>query len=420
MNFQLKKISMAATLLLASHQIFPNNKETKTIVLSSPLLRVADNAGVFHGPIIDILQTRIDFVNLVQGTKTWNGAILDVAIEGKNETLKIYCRRPEIICGATFLAIAPDHELALQLATPEHKQTVTNFVQQRTAQSLFDRQMNATTQAVPTGAYGINPFTQERLPIYVSDYAIECFDVRHSKARLAVPAHNSKDLEIARLYHLPIKLVVEVGFNAQGKKEDIAAPLIDKHGHLTEAYLGEYNGCIVINSNDLNNAPLKDAAAYVIEVLEKNNRGKAHTQTIQYHYNNALYSIKDLAKIESALHKNIPAGPQAEQFKKELAIALNYAQADFLEIGEKFLINLKNTRSLMVALMEESCELRNIDNCYLLHWSQLQGEINEKEVFRRDITSMKAFTIFCKDLVNFLGDFAHSCPKALENIRKQN
>lgn len=420
MNFQLKKLSMIATLLLAGSNIFANTKENKTIVLSSPLLRVADNAGVFHGPIIDILQTRIDFVNLVQGTKTWNGAILDVAIEGSNKSLTIYCRRPEIICGASFIAIAPDHELANSVATAEHKNAVANFVAQRTAQSLFDRQMNSTTQAVFTGSYGINPFTQERLPIYVSDYAIECFDVRQSKARLAVPAHNSKDLEIAHIYNLPIKLVVEVGVNAHGKKEDIAAPLLDRHGNLTEAYLGEYNGCIVVNSDVLNKTALKDAATYVINALEKNNRGKAHTQTIQYDYNNALYSIKDLAKIESALHKNMPTGAQAEQLKKELAIALNYAQADFLEIGEKFLINLKNTRSLMVALMEESCALRTNDNCYLLHWSQLQGEINEKEIFRRDITSMKAFTIFCKDLVNFLGDFAHSCPKALENIRKQN
>ena len=419
MNFQLKKLSIFATLLFTYPQIFAN-KETKTIVLSSPLLRVADNAGVFHGPIIDILQTRIDFVNLVQGTKSWIGAILNVAIEGCNEVLTIYCRRPEIICGASFIAIAPDHELALKLSTTEHKHAVTRFVTERTAQSLFDRQMNSTTQAVFTGSYGINPFTKELLPIYVSDYAIECFDVRQSKTRLAVPAHNSKDLEIARLYNLPIKLVVEVGYNAHGKKEDIAAPLIDKQGNLTEAYLGEYHGCVVVNSNILNNAALKDAAAHVVDFLEKNNIGRAHTQTIQYSYNNALYSIKDLAKIESALYKNVPMNNQTEQLKKDLAIALNYAQADFLEIGEKFLINLKNTRSLMTALMEESCALRNNDNCYLLKWTQLQNDVNEKEIFRRDITSMKAFTIFCKDLVNFLGDFAHSCPKALENIRKQN
>jgi Leucyl-tRNA synthetase, Domain 2 len=419
MNFQIKKLSILATLLFLSADVAAN-KETKTIVLSCPLLRVADNAGVFHGPIIDILQTRMDIVNLVQGVKTWSGIILDVAITDSNETIKIYCRRPEIMCGASFIAIAADHELATKIAVGGHKNAVTNFVMQRTTKLLFDRQMSSTNEAVFTGAYGINPFTQQLLPIYVSDYAIECFDVRQSKARLGIPAHNSKDLEFAQLYKLPVKLVVDVGYNAHGKKEDIAAPLLDKHGNLTEAYLGEYQGCIVVNSNDLNNAPLKDAAAYVIDYLEERNLGQAYSQTIQYDYNNALYSINDLAKIESALYKNMQTNHQTEQLKKDLAIALNYALADFLDIGEKFLINLKNTKTLMIALMQESCQLRNNDNCYLLRWSQLQGDINEKEVFRRDITSIKGFKIFCKDLVNFLGDFAYSCPKALENIRKQN
>jgi hypothetical protein len=422
MNFYIKKLSIITMLAFLCPQIFASkeSKETKTIVLSSPLLRIADNAGVFHGPIVDILQTRIDFVNLVQGTKSWNGVIMDVAVAHSNQVVTIHCRRPEIICGASFIAIAPDHELATTLATAEHENAVTNFIAQRMNKSLFDRQMSATTQAIFTGSYGINPFNQELLPIYISDYAIECFDVRQCKARLGVPAHNSKDLEFAHTYKLPIKLVVDVGYNAHGKKEDIAAPLLDKHGNLTEAYLGEYHGCIVVNSPILNNAPLKDAAAYVIDYLEERNIGKTHSQTIQYDYNNALYSIKDLAKIESVLYKNSPENSQTEQLKKDLAIALNYAQADFLEIGEKFLINLKNTKALMIALMEESCALRHNNNCYLLQWSQLQGDINEKEIFRRDITSMKAFTIFCKDLVNFLGDFAHSCPKALENIRKQN
>lgn len=419
MKFKMKKISIIASiLLLLPHIIF--NKEVQSYTLTSPLLRVADNAGVFHGPIVDILQTRMDIVNLVQGTKSWHGIILNVPLANNSQSLSIYCRRPEIICGATFIALAPDHQLARSIATPAHQSAVQSFIDQRLNKTLFDRQMSATNTSIFTGAYAINPFTQEQLPIYVSDYAIECFDIRHSKCRLGVPAHNSKDLEIAHAYNLPVKLVVDVGYNAQGKKEEIAAPLFDKKGHLTEAYLGEYNGCVIVNNKTLHNAPLKDAAAYVIDYLEERNLGRAHTQTMQYDYNHAQYPIKDLAKIETALYKNTPVNEQTDQLKKELAIALNYAQADFLEIGEKFLINLKNTRSLMIALIEESCQLRNNNTCYLLQWAQLNDEFNEKDIFRRDITSIKALTIFCKDLVNFLGDFAHSCPKAFENIRKQN
>jgi hypothetical protein len=419
----MKKLFIVASLLLIS-QFNMQAKEAKTIVLSSPLLRVADNAGIFHAPILDILQTRIDIVNLIQGEKKWDGIVMNVKVADSDHTLQIYCRRPEIICGATFVAMSPDHELAENIATPEHKTTVLNYIQNNIKKSLYDRQMSSTNDAAFTGSFAINPFTQERLPIYISEYAIECFDIRHSKVRLGVPAHNSKDLDFARKHNVPVKLVVDVQGNLRGQNDEFgpvcAAPLLDKSGHLTEAYLGEYSACVITNSDVLNNTSLKDAASYVIDYLEKNNCGYAHTEVLQYRHNNQLYSIKDLAKIETAVYKNSTQNSQINELKKELKIILNYAQADFLEIGEKFLINVENMKSLMIALIHESCELRANNNCYLMQWAQLKDGVNAKDVFRRDITTVKDFTIFCKDLVNFLSDFAHSCPKALQNIRNQN
>ncbi|MBP6870066.1 class I tRNA ligase family protein [Candidatus Babeliales bacterium] len=421
MNF--KKVCLIASMLFIEQQVL-TNKDQKTISLSCPLLRVADNAGIFHAPMVDILQSRIDFVRLVQGEYAWSGAVISVKVADSDTILTVYCKRPEILHGAAFIAIAPDHESATTIATAQHQQAVSQFIASRLNQNLYDRQMSSTNEAIFTGSYAINPFTQESLPVYISDYAIESFDIRKSKARIGVPAHNSKDLEIARTYNLPIKLVVDVQHHLQGKKDDmgpvVAAPLLDKHGNLTEAYLGEYAPCIVVNSGVLNNASLKDAAKHVIEHLKENNAGYAHTEILQYSYNNQLYSIKDLTKLESTLYKNGGATAQVQELKKELQVALNYIQADFLDIAEKFLINIKNTKSLMVALIIEDCEIRANNDCYLLHWTNLPGEFKEKEVFRRDIKSIRQFTLFCKDLVNFLGDFAHSCPKALENIRKQN
>lgn len=421
----MKKLFLAISLLFLN-QASLESKDPKTIVLNSPLLRVADNAGIFHAPIIDILQTRIDIVNLIQGIKNWVGVIMTVKISDTDHALTIYCRRPEIIYGATFVTIAPDHELVAALTKPEHKAAVAKFTTTINNQTLYDRQINSTNDGVFTGSYAINPFTHELLPIYISDYAIECFDIRHSKTRLGFPAHNSKDLDFARHHSLAIKIVVDVQRHIQGKTDDFgpvcAAPLVDKHGNLKEAYLGEYSACIVTNSDVLNDASLKDAAAYVIDYLEANNCGYPHTEILQYRHNNQIYSIKDLAKIESAVYKNTTQSTQINALKQDLKVVLNYAQADFLEIVEKFIINIKNTKTLMISLIEESCALRSNSNCYLLQWSQLKDNEydNEKDIFRRDITSMKDLTLFCKDLVNFLGDFAHSCPKALENIRKQN
>lgn len=420
MNFQIKKLLTAIIVAHCYTLNIQSNTEIKEPVLKCALLKSADQMGIFHAPMVDILQARIDFLHLVQGLKIWSGIILDIAIEGTNSVLKIYCRRPEIIHGASFIAISPDHEIATTIATAEHQLAVLDFIAQTTQKSLFERQIDSNDKALFTGAYGINPFTQERLPIYISDYAIECFDVRKNKTRLGVPAHNSKDLTFAHLHKLPIKIVVDVQTNAQGKKADIAAPLLDKHGHLTEAYLGEYNGCIVTGNQTLQNLSLKDAAQYVTDYLIMRQQCITHTEKILYEYNKNIYSIIDLAKFEAALTKSSGTNIQLNELKKDLKIALNYAQADFLEIGEKFLINVKNNKSLMVVLIEESCALRKNEQCYLLRWAQMKGNVNEKEIFRRDITSLKAFRNFCKDLINFLEDFAYSCPLAFENIRKQN
>lgn len=415
----MKKLLLAACLLY-SNQIYLD--APKSFALSSPLLRAADNAGVFHTPIIDILKTRIDIVDLINGTKSWNGAIVTTNIANSHDSLSIYCRRPEIIAGATFVTISPDHKLAQTIATAQHSKAVADYIATKMSKSLYDRQMSSTNDAVFTGAYAINPFTQDRLPVYISEYAIECFDVRKNQTRLGVPAHNSKDLDFARKHNLPIKLVVDVQGNSRGNTEDLgcAAPLLDNNGNLTQAYLGEYSACITINSGVLNNMSLKDAAAHVINFLEKNNCGHAHSELLQYNHNNHLYSIKDLTKVETAIFKDGSQSAQIDALKKDLKIILNYVQADFLEIGEKFLINVENMKSLMIALIYESCELRGNNDCYLMQWAQLKGEVNAKEVFRRDITTLKGFALFSRDLVNFLGDFALSCPKAYENIRSQN
>ena len=412
----MKKISILSCLLLLS-----SNYTQANITLSSPLLKIADNAGIFNGPIVDILLTRIHVIALIKGEKEWNGSIMKLAIhENKNLSLTTYFRRPEIIFGATFVVVTPDHKNLHALITQDQKKVVEEYLSTVKNKSLYDRQMNATLQGAFTGSYAINPVSKDLLPIYVSDYAIECFDSRRSQTRIGVPAHNSKDFDFAKFHKLPMRLVVDIEHRLAGKTDDfgpvVAAPLLDKNGALKEAYLGEYRECIITHSDHLNEMHLKDAAAIVIEYLEQNDLGYAHKELLLYDYNNQKYSINDIAKIEAAVYKNPTQSQQVIDQKNELRNILIYAQADFLEEVERFIINVKNTRSLMVALIEESCALRKNPDCYLLRWSHFKGDENEKDVFRRDITTTKELIIFCKDLVNFLSDLAHSCPNALKNI----
>jgi hypothetical protein len=392
------------------------SKEQKNIILESKLLEMADKSGAFHGPIIDILKTRADLIAFNQGEKTWKGSIISIDIDQSHESLEIYCRRPELLFGATFITISPDHPFALDITIPSIKNTAYNYIETFKKLTYLERQNKTTNDALFTGAYGINPLTKERLPIYITDDSIECFDVRKGKTHLGFSAHNSKDLEFARRHNLPIKIVVS-GPKTDAHGHNMALPLIDKQGNLKEAYLGEYKECFLINSGFLNNLSLEEAYRLVSDKLYHENQMQSHEELLLYQYNNTLYSIKDLAKIEATLYKNMP---NHEHLHNDFRIILNYIQADLLEITEKFLINVKNTKVLMVALIEESCKKRENNNCYLSRWCHLEGNESEKTVFRRDIVTIRDFTIFCRDLVFFLGDLAHSCPNALDNVKRQN
>lgn len=409
----MKKISiLACILLLHSNYTQPNIK------LTSPLLRIADSAGMFNAHIADILLTRLDVIDLVQGEKEWNGSVMKIAVNGiKNINLTAYVRRPEIIFGATFITINQDHELVNLLVIDQQKKQVDTYLASMQNKSLYDRQMNATLDGVFTGSYAINPINKDLLPIYISDYAIESFDARRSKTRLGIPAHNSKDFEFAKIHKIPVKIVIGVpSKDTNDQTPTIAAPVLDKNNILKEAYLGEYSECFITQSGDLNNLSLKDAAQVVLEYLTQNNLGGAYKALLKYHYNGQDYSIRDISKIETVLHKNNDKSAYIIEQKNTLKTILVYAQADLLEIVEKFLVNVKNTKSLITALIEESCALRKTPESYLLRWCHLSNDQSEKEIFRRDITSSKELSMFCKDLVNFLSDLAHSCPHALKNV----
>lgn len=398
----------------------------KNMKLKNPLLEAADTAGFFNGPILDILRTREAMIDLVTGKKMWRGAIVNLQVDNTHLELAAYTRRPEALFGATFVVVTLDHPKLMDFVTSEQIESVKAHITKKEHKSLYDRQINASTDMVFTGSYAINPVNQEKLPVYISDYAIETFDIRRTHTRIAIPAHNSKDFEFAKKHKLPIKIVVTAPDNLIGVDNNsglvIAAPNLDNTGKLKEVYIGEYRECTLQNSGFLNNMEIHHAAKKVINFLEEHGTGIAHEEPLQYKYDNQYHSIKNLTKVESFIYEKkdlFPAETLAEKIE-ELKVLLNYAQADFLEIVEPFFVNARNTKELMIDLIEESCRRRDNPHCYLLRWCHLNNNEDERTVFHRDINSVRELTIFCKDLVNFLGDLAHSCPRALEDLRKRS
>lgn len=120
--------------------------------------------------------------------------------------LELYTTRPDTICGATFVVMAPEHELVQQITAESEREAVINYVEAAAKKSDFERtQLQKQKSGVRTGAFALNPATGEPIPILVADYVLGGYG---SGAIMAVPAHDERDYEFAQMYGLEIRQVV--------------------------------------------------------------------------------------------------------------------------------------------------------------------------------------------------------------------
>lgn len=136
------------------------------------------------------------------------GAEVVFDIEGRDEPVTVYTTRPDTLFGATFMVVAVDSDLAAELAAGSDTEADFNtYLEQVKATSEMDR---LSTDRPKTGVflnrYAINPVNGERLPIWASDYVLADYG---TGAIMAVPAHDQRDLDFAKTFDLPIRVVVE-------------------------------------------------------------------------------------------------------------------------------------------------------------------------------------------------------------------
>ncbi|MBP9764754.1 class I tRNA ligase family protein [Candidatus Babeliales bacterium] len=386
-----------------------------TFILKNNLLKAADQGGLFNAAIIDIIKVRQKVKEFILGKLIWHGATCNFSVIKADGTatdvsLAILMKRPETLFGASFIVVTPAHPLATQLTTPETQDAVHAFIKKSQQKTVAQRYDNIDNHAIATGLYTLNPFTHEKMPIFISDYIIEGYDARHSHGHVGVPAHDHNDFTFAHQHKLPIKLVI-TSFDPLG----ISNPQFHKTTkQLIEAYPGDYDDCTIINSDFLNGS-IKDAHDAAVAYIVQNQLGTEYQKTLIYQTGNKHYSIHELYMIEQTLQKEKRelSGAQKELF----SVLMAQAQADFLTIVEQFLVNAKNARELMVELVEESCTVRNNKDAYLIKWANLNSSEPEKYIFKRDIINFTNMHKFCTELIDFLGDFASSCTNALEAIK---
>lgn len=135
------------------------------------------------------------------------GAEVNFAVDGSDQSITVFTTRPDTLYGATFLVLAPEHELVATLTTDEQKSDVESYISEANKKSDIERQdTNREKTGVPTGSFAINPVNGEKVPIWIADYVLTGYG---TGAIMAVPAHDERDNAFAKKFVLPVIEVIE-------------------------------------------------------------------------------------------------------------------------------------------------------------------------------------------------------------------
>ena len=179
------------------------------------------------------------------------GAEIDFKVADQTAILTVYTTRPDTVFGVDFLVVAPEHALIQEIVPASHQQEVNDYIAYVKSRSERERIAEKKITGCFTGAYVVNPFNQQRIPIWISEYVLAGYG---TGAIMAVPCGDDRDFKFAQHFNIPITNII-------GDAYDGTAANPTKEGVLS-------------NSDFLNGMIQKDAIAVVIEKLEAMGIGK--------------------------------------------------------------------------------------------------------------------------------------------------
>lgn len=261
--------------VLANEQVLPDGTSER-----SGAMVVKKKLTQWYFRITDYADRLLDDLDQLEGrwpTKVLNmqrnwigrseGAEVEFEIDGHDTSVPVFTTRPDTLYGTTFMVVAPDSDLAGELAdgsTAEVREKFQKYLEQTQKQSEIDRQnTDREKTGVFLGRYATNPVNGERIPVWVADYVLA--DYGHG-AIMAVPAHDQRDLDFALKFNLPVRVVLDVR-DTDGKQ--FADP--------AETGIALLGDGVLVNSAELDGLQ-KDAAIHKsIEILEQRNTGRSAT-----------------------------------------------------------------------------------------------------------------------------------------------
>lgn len=193
------------------------------------------------------------------------GAAVKFATES-DEIIEVFTTRPDTIFGATFMVLAPENPLVEKLTTAEQKIEVQNYIEETSKKTERDRMSDVkNVSGAFTGSYALNPFTQKKMPVYISDYVLMGYG---TGAVMAVPAHDERDHRFAKKFGLEIVNVIKNEVDVQ-----------------EESYDSKDSVCV--NSDFLNGLNYTEAKNKIIAEIEDRDLGHG---TTNYRQRDAIFS----------------------------------------------------------------------------------------------------------------------------------
>ena len=225
-------------------------------VVRKPMRQWMLRITAFAGKLLEGLDEIEWSDSLKEMQRNWigksEGAEVRFQVADSDEVITVFTTRPDTLFGATYMVLAPEHVLVDKLTALEQKEAVEEYRAFTARKSDLERtELAKEKTGIFIGACAINPVNNERIPIWIADYVLSTYG---TGAIMAVPAHDSRDLEFAEKFNLPVLKVVK-------------AP----EGQDSIGFVGEG---ISVNSGFINDLPTPEAKQKMIDWLTKNQVGQ--------------------------------------------------------------------------------------------------------------------------------------------------
>ncbi|MBR5394253.1 MAG: leucine--tRNA ligase [Bacteroidaceae bacterium] len=225
-----------------------------------------------------IKETQKNWIGRSEGAEIEIPYVISPSGESEGGRFTIFTTRADTMFGVTFFVLAPESELVDKVTTPEQRKAVDEYIKYVKSRTERERMIDHTVTGVFSGAYGINPITGDKCPIYIAEYVLAGYG---TGAIMAVPAHDSRDYAFAKHFNLPIIPLVE-GADISEESYDAKEGIV-MNSPISPDKSVVYDG----ESLCLNGLSIKEAIAETKRFVKAHNLGRVK---VNYRLRDAIFS----------------------------------------------------------------------------------------------------------------------------------